>query len=58
MAAMIPAALELDRFFCREYVENKFSVNQMVDGYEAAYQQLLKSRIASNGRLYSAKVSF
>lgn len=58
MAAMIPSALELDRFACREYVENKFSVNQMVDGYEAAYQQLLESRKALNGRLYSAKVSF
>ncbi len=58
MATMIPAALELDRRTCREYVKNNFSVTQMVDGYEAAYQQLLKSRIASNGHLISAKVSF
>ena len=58
MAAMIPDALELNRSYCREYVENKFSVTQMVDGYEAAYQQLLESRIALNGHLYSPKVSF
>jgi glycosyltransferase involved in cell wall biosynthesis len=58
MAAMIPAALELDRSYCRKYVDNKFSVTQMVDGYEAAYQQLLESRIALNGHLYSPKVSF
>ena len=58
MAAMIPDALELNRSYCREYVENKFSVTQMVDGYEAAYQQLLESRIALNGHLYSPTVSF
>lgn len=58
MAAMIPAALELDRWTCREYVKNNFSVTQMVDGYEAAYQQLLLSRIAMNGHLISASVSF
>ncbi|HEY9779835.1 MAG TPA: glycosyltransferase family 4 protein [Leptolyngbyaceae cyanobacterium] len=58
MAAMIPDALELDRSYCREYVKNQFSVAQMVDGYEAAYQQLLESRIALNGHLYSPTVSF
>lgn len=57
MAAMIPAALELDRWTCREYVKNNFSVTQMVDGYIAAYQQLLENRITSNGHLFSAKVS-
>ena len=57
MAAMIPSALELDRWTCREYVKNNFSVTQMVDGYEAAYQQLLQSRIAMNGHLISANVS-
>lgn len=57
MAAMISAALELDRWTCREYVKNNFSVTQMVDGYEAAYQQLLLSRIAMNGHLISANVS-
>jgi glycosyltransferase involved in cell wall biosynthesis len=44
MAAMIPAALKLDRQTCREHVENKFSVTQMVDGYEAVYNQVLQER--------------
>jgi glycosyltransferase involved in cell wall biosynthesis len=51
MAAMIPAAAKLDRQTCREHVKNNFSVTQMVDGYEAAYRQLLESRIALNGRI-------
>jgi hypothetical protein len=57
MAAMIPEALELNRSYCREYVKNKFSVTQMVDGYEAAYQQLLKSRISLNGHINAPKLS-
>lgn len=56
MAAMIPAAMELDRQLCRNHIENKFSVTQMVDGYEAASQKLLASRIKSNGYLYTSKV--
>jgi glycosyltransferase involved in cell wall biosynthesis len=40
MAAMIPEALKLERSVCREYVQSKFTVKQMVDGYEAAYRQL------------------
>jgi glycosyltransferase involved in cell wall biosynthesis len=58
MAAMIPAAVELDRQTCREHVKNNFSVSQMVDGYEAAYWQLLKSRIATNGHINTAKLAF
>jgi len=58
MIAMIPAALELDRQTCRDYVENKFSVTQMVDGYEVAYQQLLESRFSLNGRIQRPKVAF
>lgn len=42
---------ELDRFACREYVLNHFSVKQMVDGYEAVYEQLLAERFAKNGHL-------
>jgi glycosyltransferase involved in cell wall biosynthesis len=56
MAAMIPAALELNRQTCREYVENKFSVSQMVDGYEAVYRKIIQGRIHSNGRLHDAKI--
>jgi len=58
MAALIPAVLELDRQTCRDYVENKFSVTQMVDGYEVAYQQLLESRFSLNGRIQRPKVAF
>lgn len=55
MAAMIPHALELDRQGCRNYVENNFSVTQMVNGYEAAYRQLQERRISSNGRIHAPK---
>ncbi|MBP5972385.1 glycosyltransferase family 4 protein [Brasilonema sp. CT11] len=56
MAAMIPAALELNRQTCREHVENKFSVSQMVDGYEAVYKKIIQGRIHSNGRIHDAKI--
>ena len=58
MAAMIPAALELNRQTCRKYVENKFSVSQMVNGYEAVYRQIIKDRIKSNGRIHAANIQF
>lgn len=41
MSAAVPAAMELDRRHCREYVEQFFSVTPMVDGYEAAYETVL-----------------
>lgn len=56
MAAIIPAALELNRQTCREHVENKFSVSQMVDGYEAVYKKIIQDRIHSNGRIHDAKI--
>ncbi|MBD2387532.1 glycosyltransferase family 4 protein [Cylindrospermum sp. FACHB-282] len=40
---------ELDRYDCREYVENHFSVQQMTDGYEAVYQQILAEKFSQNG---------
>jgi hypothetical protein len=58
MAAMIPPALELNRQTCRKYVENNFSVSQMVNGYEAVYRQIIRDRIESNGRIYATKVNF
>ncbi|MBW4632504.1 MAG: glycosyltransferase family 4 protein [Iphinoe sp. HA4291-MV1] len=58
MATMIPAALELNRQTCRKYVENKFSVIQMVDGYEAVYEKIIKDRIDLNGRIHAAKIKF
>lgn len=49
------AALEkvatLDRQACREHVCNKFRVQQMADGYEAVYRQLLAERFARNGHI-------
>lgn len=51
MAQMVPAALELNRQTCREYVENNFTVTQMVDAYEAVYEKIFKERFEKNGRL-------
>lgn len=58
MIAVVPQALELNRQACREHVENHFGIVQMVDGYEAAYQELLASRIAQNGRVLSPNIAF
>ncbi|MBW4613811.1 MAG: glycosyltransferase family 4 protein [Desmonostoc vinosum HA7617-LM4] len=49
----IEQASELDRYACRKYVENRFSVKQMVDGYEALYRQILADRFAQNGHFRS-----
>lgn len=57
MAVMLPEALKLNCQVCRDYVKSKFSVVQMVDGYEAAYQQLLESRFALKGRLQAPKLT-
>ena len=46
MTEMIPAALELNRQTCREYVENKFSMSQMVNAYEAVYRKIIEDRVA------------
>lgn len=40
---------DLDRYACRQYVEKHFSVQQMTDGYEAVYQQVLAEKFAKNG---------
>ncbi|MGH1396862.1 MAG: glycosyltransferase family 4 protein [Trichormus sp.] len=42
---------DLDRYSCRKYVENRFSLQHMTDGYEAVYQQILQKKFASNGHL-------
>lgn len=57
MVAAIPQALELNRQACREYVKQHFGIAQMVDGYEAAYQELLTNRIAQNGRILSQNLA-
>lgn len=58
MISMIPAALELNRQACREYVENKFSVIQMVDAYEAVYRKIIENRINLNGYIHASKILF
>ncbi|HEY9806144.1 MAG TPA: glycosyltransferase family 4 protein [Candidatus Obscuribacterales bacterium] len=49
--AALDKVATLDRQACRDHVCNKFSVQQMVDGYEAVYRQLLAERFARNGHL-------
>ncbi|MBH8572006.1 glycosyltransferase family 4 protein [Nostocaceae cyanobacterium CENA369] len=50
----IDKVTELDRTTCRKYVESRFSMQRMADGYEAAYQQIIQKRFASNGHVRSA----
>lgn len=51
----------LNRADCRQHVEECFSVQRMVDGYELVYQQVLAKRFARNGhvlqRMSAVKVS-
>lgn len=47
--AAIPQAAALNRQVCREYVLTNFSVRQMVDGYEAAYEKVIAERYSENG---------
>ncbi len=39
----------LDRYACRQYVEDLFSVEQMTNGYEAVYQKIIAERFSRNG---------
>ncbi len=50
-ASAVSKAAELDRYTCRQHVENNFSVRKMVDGYEAVYQQICAKRFARNEKL-------
>jgi glycosyltransferase involved in cell wall biosynthesis len=56
MASMIPKALELNRNSCRKYVEDRFTVSKMVDGYEEIYRKILENRIQKNGFIHSTKI--
>ena len=48
----------LNRYACRQYVEEHFSVQQMTDGYEAVYQKLIAEKLArQNGFSRTALVS-
>lgn len=58
MAQLIPATLEFDRKACRDHVEENFSVRKMVDGYEAAYRQVIETRISNrNGHLVDPRLA-
>ncbi|MBD2777510.1 glycosyltransferase family 4 protein [Iningainema tapete] len=57
IAAMIPATLELDRRKVREYVENNFTVTQMVNGYEAVYEKIIMGSSQNNGRIHTKKTA-
>lgn len=56
MATVLSQALELDRQACRNHVANQFSVTQMVDSYEAVYQQIIQNRVRKNGYIHAAKI--
>jgi glycosyltransferase involved in cell wall biosynthesis len=49
----IAKVADLDRYACREYVKNRFSLQAMTDGYEEVYRQILQERFANNGHLRS-----
>ena len=46
----IDRVIELDRYACRQYIEDHFSMKQMTNGYEAVYQQIIAKRFSQNGR--------
>ena len=48
---------EIDRLGCREYVSNRFSIQQMTDGYESVYQQVIAERFSRNGHSRRAEVN-
>lgn len=53
----INKAAELDRNAVRKYVSTRFSVEQMTDGYEEVYRQILAEKFASNGHLHNSVAS-
>jgi len=49
---------DLDRTACRQHVIQNFSVQRMVDGYEAVYRQLVAARFSENGHVRQKVRSF
>ncbi|MBD2254417.1 glycosyltransferase family 4 protein [Nostoc parmelioides] len=45
----IAKVTNLDRYACREYVQKRFSLQAMTDGYEEVYRQILQQRFVNNG---------
>ena len=35
---------QIDRYACRQHVENNFSIERMVEGYEEVYHRILKKK--------------
>lgn len=54
---VIDKAAQLNRYSVREYVSQRFGVQQMTDGYEAVYRQILEEKFARNGRLRGAVIA-
>lgn len=46
----------IDRQACRDHVQRNFSVQRMVDGYEAVYRQAIAQRVQQNGHLRQAAI--
>lgn len=42
---------QLDRHVCREYIHHHFSLQNMTDGYEAVYQQILAGQSAKHEQI-------
>jgi glycosyltransferase involved in cell wall biosynthesis len=46
----------LSRQACRQHVIDNFSVQRMVEGYEAVYRQIVAQKVSRNGHLKSVGV--
>ena len=53
LAEAIRDAGELDGNACRERVRQRFSVDRMIDGYEAAYRQAMSGSEAARSSSHS-----
>ena len=49
MVEMTHRVATLDRARCRNWVQQRFSVEQMVEGYEALYRQAARGRWSRKG---------
>jgi glycosyltransferase involved in cell wall biosynthesis len=53
--AAVSKIATISRSACREYVSQRFGVEQMTAGYEAVYHQILADKLARNGQLLAAR---
>ncbi len=56
MCTAVKKVHKLDRRACRDHVKTKFSVNQMVDGYEKVYRDVLRNRHKINRGYVRSKI--